>query len=964
MRFIVLFIFIIISFEVNAQSIRDTSELRKVFDKANILQQAFNPKDALHTLKAIESESETAFGKNSLGIAKLYYQIASCQLDLALYSNAKSYLDKALNIHELIDSISIPLADTYMLIGIYYDYMADYDRALHYYQKTKYIYQKRLPPKDQRFGYLFNNIGICIFFKGDIQRALGFFNKTVSITVESAGIKSTKVSRDLTNASLCQTKLNNTDEALSNLSRSLELAEHNQVLDSYVGARIFHALSIAQFEKANYELALEYGNRAHQLRIKHFHPLHIEVAKGYFSQADIYLALNKPSKAKALLQKSLEIYQKLFEEHHPEIAYLFFKQSSIAAKENDLATALDKINNSLNLFNYDEHIPINKHQDFDQQVLDAIELKAQIHFELWKIDKNLLQLKKSNKIYSDLLTLFNEFRKGFKEQDSKELIASNYFHIFEAALEVSYELAQHTNDHHFNEQAFQRAEYSTSYVLLEHLRNTKAKQTAQIPDSLLKQEQQLREDIASVKQDLNYNQAKPENDEASTVKLSAKLFDLKEQHNDLIEILENNYHNYHYYKQDLSTVSLQELQATILEHDQSLVEYFIGEKNIFVFVISKENFTLEKIKKDFPLEEWTEGLRLSINQYQFPFNLSANYHRKLVDYSSALYKKLVLPIEKHLHSRLIIIPTGILAEIPFECFIKTSAKSAASYKEHHYLIKDYAISYCYSASLLKEMLNHRSLNTSHKALAFAPDFNNSGNSGSLRAPGFLPLNYNDDEVKALEGLINAKAVIGDQATESYFISESDKYSILHFATHAQANNENSEFSFLAFTEVDDTIENELLFVKDIYNLNLKADMVTLSACETGIGELRKGEGIISLARSFAYSGAGNINTSLWKVNDQSIAELMQNYYRNIAKSMTKDIALQQAKIELISARKSHTNSHPYFWTSMITIGDSQQLKLDQKYPMWMKLLLLLMLCTSIYWFVKKRNRTPLRVDEP
>jgi CHAT domain-containing protein len=952
MRFWIFF-FLFFYNNASSQPIRDTSQLRQLLEKAVILQKAFKPKKALSIISPIEDDAIQSYGENKKGLAKFYYNIASCHLDLAQYEAAKSYLDKTLSIYELSDSISLPLANTYMLFGIYYDYMADYDRALAYYKKTEYMYQQLLEPDDQRFGYLFNNIGICIFFQGDVQRALGFFNKTVAITVESSGTKSTKVSRDLTNASLCHTKLNETDHALKNLALSLEIVELNQVLDSYVGARIYHALSLTHFELGNYQQALQYGDQAHRLRIKHFHPKHIEVAKGYFSQADIYLQLGDYSKAEFYLNKAKNIYQQLFEDYHPEIAYIYFKLSSIALKNNELLLALEQINNSLRLFEYDEHVALDKSDQFDHQILAAIELKAKIHLNLWQTNKNILHLKKSNKIYGDLITLFNLFRQGFKEDISKELLAEKYFHIFESALEVSYELAKITDDPTFNEQAFNRAEYSTSYVLLENIRNNSAKENAGIPDSLLFLERQLRQNIAQLKQDLKYSEDSPNQKQATIVKKRAQLFDAKEKHTQLITTLESGYHNYHYYKQDLSTISLEELRNNLLSPDQSLVEYFVGEKFIFVFVITKEDFILEKVEKDFPLQSWISGLQRRINQYQYPFNLDANYHNELVDYASKLHAVLIQPIEKHLRKRLIIIPGGPLAEIPFECLIKKAASNPAHYKKHQYLVKDYAISYCYSATLLKEMINSRSSDAKKKAVAFAPDFNNFNGSGNLRDITFLPLKHNVEEVSSIGNIIDTETFYGHQATESEFLSQSDKYSIIHFATHAQANNDNSEFSFLAFSEVQDDIENELLFVKDIYNLPLRADMVTLSACETGIGENKKGEGIISLARSFAYAGTGNINTSLWKVNDQVMADLMKGYYQNIANKMDKDNALQLAKLQLIDRQESQVNSHPYYWTAMITIGDINALDLNQQTSFWLWLTAGFFIVLFSIWTIQK-----------
>ncbi len=163
---------------------------------------------------------------------------------------------------------------------------------------------------------------------------------------------------------------------------------------------------------------------------------------------------------------------------------------------------------------------------------------------------------------------------------------------------------------------------------------------------------------------------------------------------------------------------------------------------------------------------------------------------------------------------------------------------------------------------------------------------------------------------------------GARATEDQFVKEAGQYRVLHLATHGKANDREGDYSFLAFTEQKDSLENELLYVRDIYNLALNAELVTLSACETGIGKLQKGEGIISLARAFAYAGAGSIVTSLWSVNDEQTKDLMLLFYRELQRGKPKNEALQSAKRQLAA----QPGSHPFYWAGFVAIGDMRPLK--------------------------------------
>ena len=142
---------------------QDSIEIERSMIEAVKLQEAFKPRKSLAILNKLIPKTKKIYGLESKKTAHLYYHIANAKLDLAEYDEAKKLLDEALLIFKLIDSVSIELGDTYMLIGVYYDYMANYDKALAYYELTKLMYLKLYPPDDIKFGYLYNNIWAFAF---------------------------------------------------------------------------------------------------------------------------------------------------------------------------------------------------------------------------------------------------------------------------------------------------------------------------------------------------------------------------------------------------------------------------------------------------------------------------------------------------------------------------------------------------------------------------------------------------------------------------------------------------------------------------------------------------------------------------------------------------------------------------------------------------------------------------------
>ncbi len=376
-------------------------------------------------------------------------------------------------------------------------------------------------------------------------------------------------------------------------------------------------------------------------------------------------------------------------------------------------------------------------------------------------------------------------------------------------------------------------------------------------------------------------------------------------------------------------MSLQYVQDTLLHPGQTLLEYFVGDSNVFIFVIRPDTFQLVQIKKDFPLEEWVSLLRQCItSNLEIGQPVSSTNITKYANIASALYKKLVAPVQSLLTIELTIVPDGVLGYLPFEALLVDSTDRPDRFHECHYLLQDYVISYAYSATFQREMINKEHYaKPTHTLAAFAPYYSGdttllakSYTSNDVIRKGLGPLQFSGEECYSICKKMGGDLFVSKDATEDQFTSIAGKYQILHLATHGQVNDRLSDYSFLAFTEQKDSIENELLYIRELYNIQLNADLVVLSACETGVGELQKGEGVISLARAFAYAGAKSIITTLWRVDDANTKDLMISFYSNLKSGMNKDSALTKAKRDFL---KNHTgsNAHPFYWAPFIGIGD-------------------------------------------
>lgn len=336
---------------------------------------------------------------------------------------------------------------------------------------------------------------------------------------------------------------------------------------------------------------------------------------------------------------------------------------------------------------------------------------------------------------------------------------------------------------------------------------------------------------------------------------------------------------------------------------------------------------------------WPEGTYPDFGNFYLnmadTYKSKGDYSKALAYYEKAieLYEKLIKPVKSQLSEDLIIVPDGILGYIPFEALLMQKPEKAIRFHDHAYLLRDHNISYSFSATLLREMMQKKHQTTPDKAIiAYAPFFDNDttalaktfADDIAMRRD-LTPLSNSGEEAFRIAKSMGGEAIVGKAATTQMFVETAQSARILHLATHGKADDKSGDYAFLAFAPSSDSLEKGLLYVRDLYNLTFNADMVVLSACETGIGKLQRGEGIISLARAFAYAGAKSIVTSLWSVNDAKTKDLMLLFYQNLKKGKSKDAALRQAKLSFI-AKNIHPNANPFFWAAFIGIGDMKAVR--------------------------------------
>lgn len=183
------------------------------------------------------------------------------------------------------------------------------------------------------------------------------------------------------------------------------------------------------------------------------------------------------------------------------------------------------------------------------------------------------------------------------------------------------------------------------------------------------------------------------------------------------------------------------------------------------------------------------------------------------------------------------------------------------------------------------------------------------------------LYWAEEEVLNISEMFKGDHYCHQNATEKTFKERAADASILHLATHALIDDEHPMYSKLVFTPDTTSDEDGFLNTYELYNMDLNADLVVLSACNSGYGRLVKGEGVMSLARGFTYAGCPSIVMSLWQVDDESTSLLMQKFYENLDRGMKKDRALTMAKRAMIKS-EGGAKSGPFYWAGFVSTGNT------------------------------------------
>jgi len=528
-------------------------------------------------------------------------------------------------------------------------------------------------------------------------------------------------------------------------------------------------------------------------------------------------------------------------------------------------------------------------------------------------------------------------------------------------------------------EAFRISEQSRARSLLDLLSETNAAITEGVPAELLKRKQDNLDRQQEIADILTGISVSTEELKSKPAELDAELEKLQTEYEEIENQIRTASPRYASLTSN-KPLTLAEVQQNVLDDQTVLVEYALQNEDSYLFAASKSAVSLFKLPSRGTVDKLATDLRAQLIPSKLQRRIVgidvAEANRGLgiassapedaapfVAASNALYKVVLEPAAGMIgDKRLMVVADGALNYVPFEVLLKTP--DSGDFASLGYLVKTNEIIYAPSASVVGAIKQQRAKTNSRALLVIAdPVFN----SNDARAKKGTAPSTTDAEVRGLgiqsavadvtgstpapaagatmEGLplarLNGTRVEAEQISKLAKASggqadvwldleanednlgarDISKYRIIHVATHGLLNAERPQFTGVVLSLVGNKTHDGFLRTDEVFNLKLGSPLVMLSACETGLGKEKRGEGVMGLTRAFMYAGAPTVGVSLWSVADKSTADLMTDFYQRLlstSASSTSSGALRGAQLAMIAGKKY---SAPFYWAPFVLVGD-------------------------------------------
>lgn len=510
-------------------------------------------------------------------------------------------------------------------------------------------------------------------------------------------------------------------------------------------------------------------------------------------------------------------------------------------------------------------------------------------------DPALKDLELALQTFMRSIELIRILRAEYEEDEVKEYLSSSSFAIFEPALQTAYILYQKTGKADYIRQGLQIAETSRSLSLLENLQAVQAEEKLNIPRRYLEAESGLKYQISVLERNVQGSTtAKKLEDRRALLTLTRKAYQ------DLKDSLRIQYPSYYQLKYHELELELSEIFKR-LDSETALINFFWGEGQIYAFHFQRGSYQFQAVDRTSELDSMIRVFRKEISTERGANTLSGL--RRMLECGSEIYEALIKPLGP-LARNLLVVPDGSLHFLPLAALPKNNEADVSRVSEAPFMIKDHKIHRIFSISVwlqqqqVKSTVNLRSKSTKKNSLLVVAPASFPNGSG---------LSLDSTEVHAaFKGNVDIEREV---SRETFLQLLKRGYENILIFSHASAADQRPYI----------LLSRDTLFLEEIYNSSIRANLIVLGACETGLGENRIGEGVLSLARAFIYQNVPQAVMTLWRVQDGPALRISQDLLiHQIESGFDPAEALWQAQVDYLA--DSTTVGLPYRWAGFVSTG--------------------------------------------
>ncbi len=852
-------------------------------------------------------QDKWAKGKSLTNIGLIYYCFGQ-------YDEALSYYNKALKIRKEIQDIRGEANDLNN-IGLVYFVLGQYDKALSCFNQALSI--DRAIGERRNQGRDLQNIGMVYDFIGNYKKAFGFYEQALKIRTDIEDIQGSINTMD--SIAVLFHSLGHYEDALSNFEENLKIRTH--IGDIPGKSSNLSQIGMVYAKMGQYEKALSYCEQALEIDRK----IGIKIGEGVdlYNIGLIYFNLGQYEKAWQLINESMAIILEIGAEGNLWLAQHALGRTEVKLKRyDDALTHYEQAMNSI------------------ESLRIGIPAKSKT-----EIDKIIFMHEKSL-VYDQLIELFQLLHKKHPKKG-------------------------------YDKKSFEIFERKQSRVFLEQMGKSGARNFAGVGDVTLQKERKFESQIAKFQSDLANERSKPIEDRNDD-RIRFLEQHLENATKSLESLVKNTicekYKDYCDLKYNTKHATLSELQKTVLKPGEVMLVYNVMENITCLWVISKKQFTffpIEVTEKDLSekVRDYRKQAKILVNTRKYRAKGSKDFQKgyektmKRMHGSGYELYKLLIPEKVMLTiseaKTIYIIPTSSIYGLPFEALVtQTDEKNGV-----HYLIEDCPITYLSSASLLKIIRDaqaRKKEKAKYPLIAFAhpvykkitdnkiPQMAHKGQNetrysvSDLKTSAYLDimgeavfeeLPQTEKEATVIRDILNAPdesepLQLRDRASRTNVFKFHEKgrlddYQYVLFLCHGILPSKDVEQPALVLSDPDpETGKDGYLTMADVFDIRFNADLITLSACNTGRGMEIRGEGVIGLTRAFMYAGTPAVSVTLWEVASGSSKILSTGLYKNLKVGKNRAEALQDIKCRMIRGEEGELFRHPYFWSPVVIFGDS------------------------------------------